>query len=111
VLESRQEMTGADRQWAGQYELGDMLRYSRGSKTEGIAPGEYARVTGVDPKENRITIERGNQSSQTCDQRCLSSIGSIKVVTSAKRNTADFIFSSLDLRVTEKRCRAAGIWG
>jgi conjugative relaxase-like TrwC/TraI family protein len=45
VLESRQEMTGADRQWAGQYEPGDVLRYSRGSKTEGIAPGEYARVT------------------------------------------------------------------
>src|SRR5689334_11666287 len=54
VLESRQEMTGADRQWAGQYEPGDVLRYSRGSKTEGIKPGEYARVTGVDAKENRL---------------------------------------------------------
>jgi len=55
VLESRQELTGADRQWAGQYEPGDVLRYSRGSKTEGIKSGEYARVTGVDPKENRLT--------------------------------------------------------
>ena len=46
VLESRQDLTGADRQWAGQYEAGDVVRYSRGSKTEGIAPGEYARVAG-----------------------------------------------------------------
>ena len=29
VLESRQELTGADRQWAGQYEAGNVLRYSR----------------------------------------------------------------------------------
>lgn len=57
VLDSRQELTGADRQWAGQYEAGDVLRYSRGSNTESIAPGDYARVAGVDPKENCITIE------------------------------------------------------
>ena len=74
VLESRQELTGADRQWAGQYESGDVLRYSRGSKTEGIAPGDYARVTGVDPKENRITIERENGSLQTYDPRRLSGV-------------------------------------
>jgi conjugative relaxase-like TrwC/TraI family protein len=74
VLESRQELTGADRQWAGQYEAGDVLRYSRGSKVEGIAPGDYARVTGVDPKENRITIERENGSLQTYDPRRLSGV-------------------------------------
>jgi hypothetical protein len=32
VLDARQEMTGADRQWAGQYEEGDLVRYTRGSK-------------------------------------------------------------------------------
>jgi ATP-dependent exoDNAse (exonuclease V) alpha subunit len=74
VLESRQELTGADRQWAGQYEAGDVLRYSRGSKTEGIAPGDYARVTSLDPKENRITIERENGSPQTYDPRRLSGV-------------------------------------
>ncbi|MGB6474086.1 MAG: MobF family relaxase [Candidatus Sulfotelmatobacter sp.] len=74
VLESRQEMTGADRQWAGQYEPGDVLRYSRGSKTEGIAPGEYARITAVDPKENRITIHRENGNDQTYDPRRLSGV-------------------------------------
>lgn len=74
VLESRQELTGADRQWAGQYEAGDVLRYSRGSKVEGFAPGDYARVTGVDPKGNRITIERENGSLQTYDPRRLSGV-------------------------------------
>ena len=74
VLESRQEMTGADRQWAGQYEPGDVLRYSRGSKTEGIKPGEYARVTGVDAKENRLTIEREAGTLQTYDPRRLSGV-------------------------------------
>ena len=36
VLDPRQEMTGADRQWAGQYEVGDVVRYTRGSKVLGI---------------------------------------------------------------------------
>lgn len=44
VLDSRQEMTGADRQWATQYEPGDVVRYSRGSKVLGVEPGEYVRV-------------------------------------------------------------------
>ncbi len=74
MLESRQEMTGADRQWAGQYEPGDVLRYSRGSKTEGIKPGEYARVTRVDGKENRLTVERAVGTMQTYDPRRLSGV-------------------------------------
>jgi len=64
VLESRQEMTGADRQWAGQYQVGDVVRYSRGSEALKIDAGEYARVSHVDAKENRITIERENGTLQ-----------------------------------------------
>jgi conjugative relaxase-like TrwC/TraI family protein len=71
VLESRQEMTGADRQWAGQYEAGDVVRYSRGSAALKIEAGEYARVRDVDTKENRITIERENGILQTYDPRRL----------------------------------------
>jgi len=74
VLNSRQEMTGADRQWAGQYGEGDVVRYMRGSKVMGIEPGEYARVDRVDPRENRITIERENGAQQTYDPRRLSGI-------------------------------------
>jgi hypothetical protein len=75
VLESRHEMTGADRQWAGQYEVGDVVRYSRRSKALKIEAGEYARVSDVDPKENRITIEREKGTLQTYDPRPLRSVG------------------------------------
>jgi conjugative relaxase-like TrwC/TraI family protein len=74
VLDSRQEMTGADRQWAGQYEAGDVVRYTRGSKVLGIEPGEYARVEQVDTKENRVTIERENGEHQTYDPRRLAGV-------------------------------------
>ncbi|MGO8932371.1 MAG: MobF family relaxase, partial [Terracidiphilus sp.] len=74
VLDSRQEMTGADRQWAGQYEAGDVVRYTRGSKVLGIEPGEYARVEQVDAKENRVTIERENGEHQSYDPRRLSGV-------------------------------------
>lgn len=74
VLDSRQEMTGADRQWAGQYEEGDVVRYARGSKVLGIEPGEYARVESVDTKENRVSIERENGEHQTYDPRRLAGV-------------------------------------
>lgn len=74
VLTPRQEMTGADRAWARNYEQDDVLRYSRGSKTEGIEAGEYARVTGVDEKENRITVQRENGESHTYDPRRLQGV-------------------------------------
>ena len=45
VLYARQDITGADRQHAQNYEQGDVIRYSKGSKPLGIEPGEYARVS------------------------------------------------------------------
>src|SRR6202166_4014409 len=74
VLDSRHEMTGADRQWAAQYDEGDLVRYTRGSKVLGIDAGEYARVDRVDARENRITIERENGAQQTYDPRRLSGV-------------------------------------
>src|SRR5256712_1844156 len=41
VLVPRQEITGADRQWAEQYEPGDVVRYTKGSKTHGLEAGVY----------------------------------------------------------------------
>ena len=46
VLIARQELTGADRQWADRYERGDVVRYTKGSAL-GVTAGEYARVTDV----------------------------------------------------------------
>ena len=39
TLVPRQEMTGADRSWAQQYQVDDILRYSRSSKETGIKKG------------------------------------------------------------------------
>jgi conjugative relaxase-like TrwC/TraI family protein len=74
VLDSRNEMTGADRQWAAQYGEGELVRYTRGSKVLGINAGEYARVDSVDTRENRITIERENGAQQIYDPRRLSGV-------------------------------------
>ncbi len=71
VLVARQEITGADRQWAAQYEPGDVVRYTRGSKTHGIEAGEYARVEHANEKENRITVKRKNGEQVSYDPRRL----------------------------------------
>ncbi len=67
VLVSRQELTGADRQWAAQYETGDIVRYTRGSKAVGIKAGEYARVAAVDCEKNLLTVERADGQQITYD--------------------------------------------
>jgi len=71
TLVARQEITGADRQWAGQYKPGDVVRYTRGSKVHGIEAGEYARVDHVNEKDNRITLKRGNGQQVSYDPRRL----------------------------------------
>jgi conjugative relaxase-like TrwC/TraI family protein len=74
VLDARQEMTGADRAWATQYEEGDIVRYAKGSKTLGIEAGEYTRVADVDRKQNQITVARDNGSEVTYDPRRLQGV-------------------------------------
>ena len=74
VLVARQEITGADRQWAAQYEPGNVVRYAKGSKTLGIAPGEYARVECIDEKQNHVTVERGNGQRLSYDPRRLQGV-------------------------------------
>jgi conjugative relaxase-like TrwC/TraI family protein len=69
VLVPRQEMTGADRSWAQQYQVNDILRYSRSSRVTGIARGEYARVMNVDAKNNLLTVTRTDGTEETYDPR------------------------------------------
>jgi ATP-dependent exoDNAse (exonuclease V) alpha subunit len=69
TLVPRQEMTGADRSWAQQYQIDDILRYSRSSRETGIAKGEYTRVTGIDAQSNRLTVLRVDGSVTTYDPR------------------------------------------
>lgn len=74
VLVARQEITGADRRWAAQYESGDVVRYTKGSKVHGIAPGEYTRVERVNEKENLLTVKRQNGEQVSYDPRRLQGV-------------------------------------
>jgi conjugative relaxase-like TrwC/TraI family protein len=59
VLVQRSEMTGADRAWASRYQVGDVLRYQRGSAEIGIQAANYASVLATNPKENTLTVRKG----------------------------------------------------
>jgi ATP-dependent exoDNAse (exonuclease V) alpha subunit len=104
VLDSRQEMTGADRQWAGQYEEGDVVRYTRGSRVLGIEPGEYARVDQVDARENRITIKHENGEHQSYDPRRLAGVAVYQEVERAfsEGDRVQFTAPSKDLHVANR---------
>jgi conjugative relaxase-like TrwC/TraI family protein len=78
VLEARQELTGADRAWAGQYVIGDVLRYSRGSRVVGVNAGEYARVANIEAKENMLTVERRDGQHVTYDPRRLQGVSAYR---------------------------------
>lgn len=71
VLVARQEITGADRQWAEQYQPGDAVRYTKGSKVLDIRAGEYARVQHIDAKENIVTVKRETGAQLSYDPRRL----------------------------------------
>lgn len=74
VLIQRQDMTGADRAWANHYEIGDVIRYARGSKTLGIEGGSYGTVRGISPAANMLTVENSSGQSVTYDPRRLSGV-------------------------------------
>jgi hypothetical protein len=69
TLVPRQEMTGADRSWAQQYRVDDILRYSRSSKETGIQKGDYTRVLTVNAQENTLTVVRASGEQTTYDPR------------------------------------------
>jgi ATP-dependent exoDNAse (exonuclease V) alpha subunit len=71
VLIPRQELTGAERQWASRYEPGDVIRYTRGSKEAGVERGSYARVVAVNPAENLLSVEKLNTELATYDPKRL----------------------------------------
>lgn len=62
-------MTGADRTWAAQYQVNDILRYSRASRETGIGKGEYARVTYIDAEKNLLTVMCADGTERTYDPR------------------------------------------
>lgn len=74
VLTPRQDMTGVDRAWAAQYEPGDMVRYTKGSRSMNISPGAYAKVESFDCERNLLTVERAGGEKLTYDPRRLQGV-------------------------------------
>jgi len=74
VLVQRQDMTGAERSWATRYEINDVIRYARGSKSTGIEAGEYGKVVGVNSAANLLTIERSAGELANYDPRRLTGV-------------------------------------
>jgi conjugative relaxase-like TrwC/TraI family protein len=74
VLIPRQDMTGAERAWAGRYQINDVVRYSRGSKVAGIEPRTYGTVVSVNPIENLLTIQKPAGDQVSYDPKRLSGV-------------------------------------
>ena len=74
VLIQRQEMTGAERRWASGYEIGDVVRYARGSKEAGIDAGTYATVVSKNPVMNLVSVEQASGNLITYDPRRLTGV-------------------------------------
>jgi conjugative relaxase-like TrwC/TraI family protein len=67
VLTPRNDMTGADREWAARYQPGDVLHYVRGSKEHEIEARSYAKVVRTDPTNNLVTVQKSNGQQATYD--------------------------------------------
>jgi ATP-dependent exoDNAse (exonuclease V) alpha subunit len=67
VLAPRNDMTGADREWAARYQQGDVLHYVRGSKEHGIEARSYAQVVTTNAPENLVTVRKADGQQVTYD--------------------------------------------
>jgi len=80
VLAPRSDMTGADREWAARYHVGDVLHYVRGSKEHGVERGSYAQVVATNPKENLVTVRKENAQQVTYDPSRLRGISAYQEI-------------------------------
>ena len=71
VLVQRQDMTGAERSWASHYEINDVVRYARGSKSIGIEGGTYGSVVAINPAANLLTVVQSSGEQAVYDPRRL----------------------------------------
>jgi hypothetical protein len=79
-------MTGVDRAWAGQYEPGDVVRYSKGSRAIGLGAGEYAKVKEFEATSNLLTVSRADGTTLSYDPRRLQGV---TVYRESERNYAE----------------------
>src|SRR5262245_1841804 len=67
-------VTGAERTFAGAYQLNDIVRYSKGSGRHGIKAGEYWRVIDRDYESNLLTVRSEDGREATYDPKRLKGV-------------------------------------
>jgi conjugative relaxase-like TrwC/TraI family protein len=78
VLRARNDLSGAERKFAGRYEAGDIVRYSRGSREHGINAGSQTKVIKIDRENNLLTVETAAGKTTTYDPKRLSGVSVFK---------------------------------
>ena len=104
VLAPRNDMTGADREWAARYQTGDVIHYVRGSKEHGIEARSYAQVVTTNPAENLITVEKEDGQQVTYDPSRLRGIAAYREIERefAIGDKIQFTAPSRDLQVANR---------
>ncbi len=74
VLAHRSDMTGADREWAARYKPGDILKYEKGSKAQGIPQNSTAVVLSSDARINTVTVQQDGGKVITYDPKRLKGV-------------------------------------
>jgi ATP-dependent exoDNAse (exonuclease V) alpha subunit len=104
VLIPRNDMTGADREWAARYQPGDVLHYVRGSKEHGIEARSYARVVTTNPAKNLVTVRKEDGQQVTYDPSRLRGIAAYRDIDRefAIGDKVQFTAPSRDLQVANR---------
>lgn len=104
VLAPRNDMTGADREWAARYQPGDVLHYVRGSKEHGIEAKSYAQVVTTNPAENLVTVRKNDGQQVTYDPSRLRGVAAYREIERefAIGDKVQFTAPQRDLRVANR---------
>jgi ATP-dependent exoDNAse (exonuclease V) alpha subunit len=104
VLVPRNDMTGADREWAASYQPGDVLHYVRGSKEHGIEARSYAQVVTTNPAENLVAVRKQDGQQVTYDPSRLRGIAAYREIERefAVGDKIQFTAPSKDLQVANR---------
>jgi hypothetical protein len=105
VLVARSELNSEDRKWAAQYQAGDVLQYTRGSKEIGVGPLGYATVRAVDEQANRLTVQRQDGQQVSYDPKRLSGITAYREVSRpfAEGDRLQFTTNDRELGVSNRQ--------
>ncbi len=104
VLTPRNDMTGADREWAARYQSGDVLHYVRGSKEHSIEARTYAQVVATNPADNLVTVRKDDGQQVTYDPSRLRGIAAYREIERefAIGDKIQFTAPSRDLQVVNR---------